>query len=333
LLKLFRRTAHAVSVVAPLLIAGAALAQPAPQVVPQSKDDAAKYERKTDQDIQRLTSALGALREKQAVIEARQTDKKSDYWPPVWSNWCLFVAAAAAAYYAARSLGAIKDEVAETKKAADAAADSAKAAADTLATNQEIERAYIAMSYRDLLFLRRECMTPVRPSDNHPNPDTLDLVIELKNLGRTPGDVVGGWCGFLYQEAISETPKLLPALDSSTRLTPVFLMPNHAPMDFALQITLRQHRLLFLRDGELGTGEVVVQGNDLSKWHLWLAGEIDYRDRFDRFHRAGYATRWDRHAYRFVWDPSVANLNYDRPLTDAEIKQRAYKGQKPHEDS
>jgi hypothetical protein len=209
-----------------------------------------------------------------------------------------------------------------------AASSAATAATDTLATNREIERAYISMRYRDLFFLERAFIDTRRPEDHHQHPDTVYLVCELRNVGRTPGTIVGGWCGFLYRRIAQGEPILLPAMDSSTTLSPVFLRHGeNDPMDFALTITLSKIRILFLRNGEPEHGATIVEGEDiqsLDTMGLWLAGEIDYLDRFGQFHRCGYGTRWDRRAGRFVVDPSVARLNYDRPLTDQEIARREY---------
>jgi hypothetical protein len=88
-----------------------------------------------------------------------------------------------------------RDILAEQSKTS---AEQSKTLSDTVATNQEIERAYVTMGYRGLLFLEREHIGPVRPADHHEHPDTVDLVVELKDIGRTPGDIIGGWCGFLY---------------------------------------------------------------------------------------------------------------------------------------
>jgi hypothetical protein len=210
--------------------------------------------------------------------------------------------AAADSVLEARKSGGIAD------RSAQAAADSAVAARDTLATNREIERIYVAMSYRQLLFLERKNMTTLRPERHDDHPDTVDVVVELRNVGRTPGTIVGGWCGFLYQPAC-EKPQLLPAMDSSTRLTRVFMLPNQM-LDFAIQIPLTKSKVLFLRNGEPESGYGAVEGTHLpvaDPMHLWLAGEIYYIDRFDSRHKAGYATRWDRLANRFH-DPSVTKL-------------------------
>ncbi|MEQ1761247.1 MAG: hypothetical protein ABL986_23300, partial [Vicinamibacterales bacterium] len=66
---------------------------------------------------------------------------------------------------------------------------------------------------------------------------------------------------------------------------------------------------------------------------IWLVGEIDYRDAFGNYHRSGYGRIYSASAERFVQDPSTNSLNYDRPLTDAEIEQRGYQNQNTKGDS
>jgi hypothetical protein len=227
----------------------------------------------------------------------------------------------------AQAARAASDNAIAAKDTAIAAKDSATAAKDTVTTNQEIERAYMRMDYRDLLWLERKLIEPVRPTANHAHPDTCDLIVEIRNVGRTPGTIVGGWCGFLYRPANEIPPKLFPAIGSSARLLRLFLFPDQL-IDFAMQITLKKSEILFLRRGEPKDGHGVVEGTDLpveDKWFLWLAGEIDYVDRFKQFHRAGFAKRWDRSIENMVFDQSVGDLNYDRPMTEFEIEQRAYK--------
>lgn len=147
------------------------------------------------------------------------------------------------------------------RNAAISAKFSARAARNTLATNREIERAYMAMSFRGLLFLERR-QAPFRPDQNDDHPDTVDLIVAHRNVGRTPGDIVGGWCGFLYQAACA-TPKLTPACDSSVKLTRLFMLPNQKPLDFAPAMTLKNSQILFLRNGESEHGFGVVEGTDL----------------------------------------------------------------------
>ena len=57
---------------------------------------------------------------------------------------------------------------------------------------------------------------------------------------------------------------------------------------------------------------------------LWLVGEIDYRDRFQKIHRGGYGRAYAPNGPGLVFNPSTARLNYDRPLSPAEIAQCGY---------
>jgi len=68
-----------------------------------------------------------------------------------------------------------------------AAKAAAEATAGTLATNQELKEPQLSIGYRGLLFLERKRITPVRPETHHESPDTVDLIIELRNTGNTAG--------------------------------------------------------------------------------------------------------------------------------------------------
>lgn len=241
---------------------------------------------------------------------------------------------------AVRTLRAITREVSATEKAAnaaaaavieaqrsaniadrsaDAAADSARAAADTLATNREIERAYIALSHRDIATVNSKRTADDRKQagvKNDPDPDSIEFVCDIKNFGRTPGDVVGGFFGFVFEVADvgPDLRRVTGGYHQRGHLTKMFLLPDTRPVDFLTGITLGKSAMLLLTHGH----------DDPSDKYLWFVAEVDYRDRFGNFHRGGYGRRFDRHAGNFIIDSSTVTLNYDRPLTSAEIAQRAY---------
>lgn len=240
------------------------------------------------------------------------------FTPTYWSNWVLVAFSVLGIGVAVCTLLAISREVAETGKAAQAAADSADAAKDTLATNREIERAYIAISHESIV-LAESRITGSRPSSRHrtndPNADAIEFVAIVKNHGRTPGDVLGGYCTFIYETA-DIGPDLRRVTSEGPRLTGLFLLPN-ASVDFAMVKVVGQAELLFL------TNEHPYDA--ANERHLWFVGEVDYRDRFKAIHRGGYCRRYDKIAHNFVSAPETAALNYDRSLSAAEIKHHGYK--------
>jgi hypothetical protein len=124
----------------------------------------------------------------------------------------------AAAWYAARTVRAINREITETKKAADAARESADAAKDTLATNQEIERAYISITHQNVHIVGSD---DGMGGSDRTKPVAISFTVRARNTGRTPGDLLGGYFGFAFGD-VPKTPDLL----SGSRLPPAFLYPD-----------------------------------------------------------------------------------------------------------
>lgn len=320
----FRRVA---SVIVPLLLfAACALASP------RQQEDG-----KRDRQAKRAQTLIGpAPTQITAAAPPRPPDPKRDsnYWDDWWHDALkvstlaqvgVIIVAVCAARIALKTLTAIRREMNATTKAAMAAEASAHAAKDTLETNQEIERAQLSIGYRGLLFLEQKYITTIRPETHHANPDTVDLVIELRNTGRTAGTIIWGWIGFFYRDASDDPDVRFPSIDSSTNITRLFLAPNQM-MDFALQQPLGVSKILFLRRGEPIHGHGVVDGENMEVHDpkgLWLVGKIYYADRFGNYYLRGYGTRWSRTADRFVWDRSVRNLNYDKQVTKEEAEKNA----------
>jgi hypothetical protein len=297
-----------------------------PSVLGEQNEAARQRQRETD-NIAAIASVLSSIDRRQADEDQRRAAEEpknwgqrlwQSLWNPAVSNWALAFFAAIAAFIGVRTLKAIRLDVRQTAKAATAAQKSAEATADALSTQREIERAYIAMSHKDILFLEFSQITPKRPTVDHENPDCIDFVIEIRNFGRTPGDILGGYSGYIFQPG-HDGPDLRnvgPMTGGNGHLPPAFLVPHPEGMlDFAATIRLGKEALRRLRSED--------PDNDAKV--LWIVGEVDYRDRFHKIHRGGYARIFSKDARNFVIDPSVKDLNYDRPLTPAEIKQRAYK--------
>ena len=112
-MKFLRRTAHVVSMMAPLsLLAYAVLAQ-TPQQPRSRPDDTAPVTRQDYERDKRVTAdALKAIRDDIAKRESNTRPQNLNEWKfgdkaPVWSNWFLFGAAIAAAFAALWTLRSI----------------------------------------------------------------------------------------------------------------------------------------------------------------------------------------------------------------------------------
>jgi hypothetical protein len=181
-----------------------------------------------------------------------------------------------------------------TRKAAEdsvsAAQNSVSAAKDSLATNKEIERAYIIISHRDIQVVYDATGTP-------PPPIGIKFTVVIKNRGRTPGDILGGFYGY----HIGQTPALP---DNRSHLVGAFLLPDgHMQMLFSIQ----EDRNVLQR---------IMAGEQRSR--LWLIGQVDYADRFGIAHRGGYARCLNHEGPAFSFVAETGPWNYDRPLTQEE---------------
>ena len=176
-----------------------------------------------------------------------------------------------------------------------------------LATTQEIERAYIKMAHSP---------NPPAPGDNpnggrlhflrHPdNSPTTDVWFKygIKNRGRTPCNVLGGGVWHVTSNDPVQAPQWTTPDTPPIRVDPTFLVPDMAVFD---------KRALTL-DADLVEKIRVGAGR-----YLWLIGYVDYRDRFQRVHRAGYGRFYDHIAMDLVFDQTTAAMNYDRELSPEE---------------
>lgn len=184
---------------------------------------------------------------------------------------------------------------------------------NALATQKEIERAYIAMSHSGVR-LTDSTLTHTLPSTRRTdddNPDAIELVVEIANHGRTPGDVLGGFYGFTRNTGAAGPD--LKTVFGGGRLSRLFVLPA-AKIDFGAIAVIGQGNM-----GRLISDELTADQK-----YLWFVGEVDYRDRFGKMHRSMYCRRYSHHAAGLVFGPETGPLNFDRPLTDDQIKQRGY---------
>ena len=190
--------------------------------------------------------------------------------------------------------------------AAKAAAESVIAANSTLATNQEIERAYITMSYRDLLFLNFKEIHPNRSLGEHGNPDSVDLVVGGKNIrthtyaGDTPRRSVRNSlpdCSYQAEAASharhQQRPTVSPVHVAKSTAARLRIDDHVEPDRTSVLVEMARRRIVSL----------LVEGKRLAvmdtMW-LWLVGEIHYRDRFRTLSLGWKRHAMDREAKRFL---------------------------------
>ena len=189
------------------------------------------------------------------------------------------------------TIAAVANARAADKNAA-SAAEQARISAMALATNQEIERAYVSLTHRKVHVMGAQ--------DGYggwdvTRPTGISVNIEVRNTGRTPGDFLGGYFGYLFGD-LPSTPDLLRG---RRLLTGAFLLPEK-DIDFTLEITTTT-------DDGLNAGLTGATP-------MWLVGVVDYRDRFGVCHQGGYARRYSAETHNFVFSPETNSFNYDRPM-------------------
>jgi len=192
---------------------------------------------------------------------------------------------------------AAKDNATAASDNAAAAVESARTAAAALATHKEIERAYISLTHQKVFINYMGTTDGLRGPDMS-RPYSIGLTVVVRNTGRTPGDLLGGFIGW----RIGESPGIPDVTRVLNNLTPAFLL---ATKTVSFGLTIREdaeamERLIVRRDG-----------SD----HLWLIGEVDYADRFGQLHTAGYGRRFNPDPPSFVFTSETGPFNYDRPMS------------------
>lgn len=219
--------------------------------------------------------------------------------PDSLAGWAQAVVTAVAGYIALQTLNEIRVEVKATKTAAKAAQAGVEAASDTLATNKQIELAYIAMSHKEPGYVRDEAGRTVIG---------VAAMLNITNFGRTPGHIVGGFHGWI----LGSTPDLAKLFGGAPLNTTAFLVPS-ALIDFYVSVTVPD-----------SIADVISTHPTM---RLWLVGEVHYRDNFGTLHCGGYGRAWSDAVFNLVYDRSTNPLNYDRPLAAEEIARRGYEKQ------
>ena len=230
---------------------------------------------------------------------------------PSVTDWLLVVITFGGVATAIGTLRTIAREVTATEKAAKAAADSvaesqratgiaaqtAGIALQNLRTNQEIERAYIRLIDSKESSLDEDSLNGEVTG--------LTFKLELTNAGRTPGDVLGGFLGW----CIAAAP-VVPDLTRAFRPAPAHLGPADK-LPFEWSVESKDDKLVKIA---LDGGEPLKEPPD----HIWLMGEVHYKDRFDNPHIAGFCRRVNIHAHAVVLgiDQQTGPFNFDSPMGD-----------------
>jgi hypothetical protein len=159
------------------------------------------------------------------------------------------------------------------------------------------ERAYVKMSHHSGPGLRFD-----------PNGVLVMFSIEVRNNGHTPADVLGGVLDLKFDA--------LPDKRSYRRMA-----TDEFPGTF-----------LVANDNVNWNGVLRADAEDLrlarlGQRRMWLVGYVDYRDRFKRRHRGGYARRFDQRfedttpepeRNNLVFDESAGHWNYDEELRESD---------------
>lgn len=183
---------------------------------------------------------------------------------------------------------------------ANAAANSAIAAADVLATNREIERAYVAIKFRGARHIQGRPELQGRPE----RPAAVKYIVEARNFGRTPGSILGGFVGF----SIGRNPTD-PDMARIIKLTPAFLLPD-GHIEFEGKVSVEDDVHV----------EAILRGTDGHR-NIWIIGQVDYADRFGGLHKGGFGRCFKGKRLLFTFTAETAPFNYDRPLTQEERAQ------------
>ena len=187
-----------------------------------------------------------------------------------------------------------------------------KVLSDTLATNREIERAYISFIHKRIDILGT--------SDGHGgfntlNPIGLSVEIYVRNTGRTPGTFLGGYIGY----NLTDKPSV-PDLKRGTRLfAPAFLHPGET-VDFWVDVKVSDDP----KAAPALKGEAP----------LWIVGVADYEDRFGELHQAGYSRKYSAKFGSLQFTQETGDWIYDRPMHPDNVRGYAdAKSQKQEPDA
>lgn len=210
----------------------------------------------------------------------------------------------------AASLQAARDNASAALKSGEAAERSAAAtvelkriASSSLVTSQEIERAYIYISHKDVYVM----YGPDGSGGSDPTkPLRIRLTVKIRNGGRTPGNILGGFIGYRIS-----TEAGLPDLTRTVRnMTPAFLLPD-GHVEFGFEVGI---------DRDPALANVFSQTNPEL---LWLIGEVHYSDRFGQMHSGGYGRCFthQNQTVNFSFVPETGPYNFDKPLSPQQVQR------------
>jgi hypothetical protein len=248
-------------------VAACALAQSSRPSEPKQDEAAAKREEETNNQLRAISSALTAIRNKQAETEQREANNQAansdPLGPSTWSNWVLAILAAIAAFLAAMNLGAIREQV--TANVLEARA--AHASAEWIRT---AERAYVGIGNKGGFHPRD------RKQGDPANKTPYRIEIRLFNSGHTPARVHGGLLQLVFDTMHGFKPQSIASAKMISgdvgHIPGTFLHPE-SPQTQKLDFFLTPEQVLRVSNGK-----------------LYLAGYVEYST-FQRRFRAVHC-RW-----------------------------------------
>lgn len=254
-----RRAAHYASIVTPIVIfaACASLAQSQPQQSNQAKSAGSKTEvligTEAAPAIVRITKTPKETAEEQTTRQDEATNR----------HWTIALTTVIALFTGALIIVGWKQR--QTYEA-------------TLATNKDIERAYVTMSHfpPGLKFTTQ----PDAPADQLMKHE-ISIRVRVQNYGNTPARVVFGLIQLIVtnKTELPDEPGYVKALGQATDINLVkgnsFKMFQNHPMG-----------------ASNGTLLEALEAHDAAGIHVYAIGYVDYIDKFERRHRCGYGRQF-----------------------------------------
>lgn len=234
----------------------------------QQSDNPQRISAETQNSVTPTAVLPSAVDSPHTPIKQNRSQYESAYWPPNWSSWALVIIAIVASYIALRSLRTIEqqaknaaDGVVETRKAAEAAKQSADVADKSL---RVVERAWLAVLFDQ----------PFQPKVGTYNP----IYYSVKNTGHTVAFLKDRklnafpWNGFMPKRELAPKPTgILPTIAA--------IFPGDKfPMEGLVDIDFTQQMI-----NDAATGRFIFD----------VRGYVAYDDAFDNRHITRFCQAYD----------------------------------------
>lgn len=172
-------------------------------------------------------------------------------------------------------------------------------AADTLAANHEIERAYVTLSHYppgieiENTVNTTDVLTTAALGQENPRTQAVKMAVRVQNYGNTPARVT----------AVVLQPHIGHSLPGAGRYDEEIEFTYERRIDVSL---VRGDSFTVSKEWNLpdvSITDIQSLGNATSTTptHLWILGYVDYIDKFGKRHRSGYAR---------IYDPGVDRKTY-----------------------